>query len=292
MESTLRLVSKGIVQEILRKKQLLEKSPDYFIHYSNGRKKSLRNESNRHSVSLELQIYDTKSREGRKIKAKEHNKCLRDLTDAINWGLRNYSGELSEGFIKGIAVRIEPDLNSEGYRKEKVRIMGSVWSPPSPEKIEREMPIFIFENSCLDNIIAQSVHAHFHIARIHPFIDGNGRTARAVQNIMLENAGFFPADIKISERLEYIHLLDSAINSYKLAEGNLDSGSLQRVNQLYEALKKPELSEKEREYCKSLAFDIGKKKMTKEQSEFYNFVALKVRDRLKEESERLYRGRK
>ncbi len=109
---------------------------------------------------------------------------------------------------------------------------------------------------------------------------------------MLENAGFFPADIRSNERLEYIHLLDSAVNSYKLAEGNLDSGSLQKVNHVYDALKNPELSEKEREYCKSLAFDIGKKKMTKELSEFYNFVALKVRDRLREESERLYKRRR
>lgn len=289
---TLRLISQGILREILRKKQLLERSPEYHLHYANGKKKSLRNESNKHSVSLELEIYDTKSAEGRRTKAREYHRCLDNFSGAIEWGLRNYSGELSGAFIKEIGSRVEPETNAHGYRSEKVRITGSVWSPPSPEKIEREISTFLFENVCLDNVIAQSAHAHFHVARIHPFSDGNGRTARAIQNIMLEKTGFFPADVKPSERLEYVHLLDSAVNSYKIADGNLSSDHLQKLNQLHEVTGKPEMSKKEKEYHKSLAFELGKARMTKEQAEFYNFIALKVRDRLREESDKLYKLRR
>lgn len=37
--------------------------------------------------------------------------------------------------------------------------------------------------------IIQAVAAHYHIAAIHPFLDGNGRTARALEALMLQRAG-------------------------------------------------------------------------------------------------------
>lgn len=39
------------------------------------------------------------------------------------------------------------------------------------------------------NILVQALAAHYHFAAIHPFLDGNGRTVRAVEALMLQRAG-------------------------------------------------------------------------------------------------------
>jgi Fic family protein len=37
--------------------------------------------------------------------------------------------------------------------------------------------------------ILQAIAAHYHLAAMHPFLDGNGRTARALEALMLQRAG-------------------------------------------------------------------------------------------------------
>ena len=48
------------------------------------------------------------------------------------------------------------------------------------------------------------------IVGIHPFIDGNGRTARLLLNLELMKEGFPPVIIKVANRLEYYDALDKA----------------------------------------------------------------------------------
>ena len=52
------------------------------------------------------------------------------------------------------------------------------------------------------------LHAIF--VGIHPFIDGNGRTARLLLNLELMKEGFPPVIIKVANRLEYYDALDKA----------------------------------------------------------------------------------
>jgi Fic family protein len=287
-----RIIDDPILMEIMRKKQLLEMDPSYHLNYSNGKKKALRKEANRHSVSLEMVGYETATSGDKKIKSKEQRRCTQNLSNAMDWGLENYDGVLSERFVEDIGRFIEPDINEGGYRSGRTRITGSAWSPPSPEKIEREMRYFIFENESLDNIIEKAAHAHFHIARIHPFSDGNGRTARAIQNILLEKNSFLPVTIKLSERLEYSHLLDAAVGSYRMSEGGLSQFDLDNVGQINRFLGEGESTEKESEHYKSMILDIAKLRMGSEQKEFYNFIGLKLRDSQREVADRLYHNRK
>lgn len=52
------------------------------------------------------------------------------------------------------------------------------------------------------------LHAIF--VGIHPFIDGNGRTARLLLNLELMKDGFPPVIIKVENRLAYYEALDKA----------------------------------------------------------------------------------
>jgi Fic family protein len=46
--------------------------------------------------------------------------------------------------------------------------------------------------------------------KIHPFVDGNGRTARLLMNFDLMKAGFLPVIFQAADRLAYYEALDKA----------------------------------------------------------------------------------
>jgi Fic family protein len=52
------------------------------------------------------------------------------------------------------------------------------------------------------------VHSEF--VKIHPFVDGNGRTARLLMNLELMQAGFPPAVLPVERRLAYYDALEAA----------------------------------------------------------------------------------
>lgn len=59
--------------------------------------------------------------------------------------------------------------------------------------------------------LAAWTHAEF--VRIHPFVDGNGRTARMIMNYQLMASGFLPVSIAKENRLEYFETLEAyAVN--------------------------------------------------------------------------------
>ena len=49
--------------------------------------------------------------------------------------------------------------------------------------------------------------AHLRLVAMHPFNDGNGRTARLVMNLILIRGGYPPTGIGPEDRLEYIRAL-------------------------------------------------------------------------------------
>lgn len=129
---------------------------------------------------------------------------------------------LDEELIKDIhQVVMENILEGGLYRSYNVRITGAGFTPPDWTEVRNNMKWFMadFESkkSDLNPIeIAAFIHAEF--VRIHPFQDGNGRTARLLLNFMLMKAGYQPVIIEAKDRPVYYE----SLNDYAAA-GNLDS---------------------------------------------------------------------
>ena len=61
--------------------------------------------------------------------------------------------------------------------------------------------------------VERAARLHVDFVKIHPFIDGNGRTARLLMNFDLLKAGYQPVVIRAADRLAYYEALDKAHTS-------------------------------------------------------------------------------
>lgn len=64
------------------------------------------------------------------------------------------------------------------------------------------------KNITASEYIKHVIRIHHQITVIHPFSEGNGRTARAFMNVQLIRAGFTPIYIKVEEKKSYIEALE------------------------------------------------------------------------------------
>lgn len=132
------------------------------------------------------------------------------------------SAALDEELIKDIhQVVMENILEGGLHRNYNVRITGADFTPPDWTEVRNNMKWFMadFETKKSDlNSIELAAFVHAEFVRIHPFQDGNGRTARLLLNFMLIKAGYQPVIIEAKDRPIYYE----SLNDYAAA-GNLES---------------------------------------------------------------------
>ena len=95
------------------------------------------------------------------------------------------------------------DANAGRYRSIPVRISGSRVVLPNPAKVPGLMSEFFGELSAMkgSHPVELAAEAHYRLVTIHPFIDGNGRTARLLMNLILLQHGYPPALIRKRDRV-------------------------------------------------------------------------------------------
>ena len=101
------------------------------------------------------------------------------------------------------------------YRNGQARILGANFVPPNYLKVSGLMTELIdFVNGNRDklNIIELIAKFHHKFVWIHPFFDGNGRTARLLMNLLFMKYGYPPAIILKNNRKQYYRSLNLANN--------------------------------------------------------------------------------
>lgn len=151
-------------------------------------------------------------------------KTLREHFEAINHRdailyveeLVRQNEPLTEWQIKslhGLILKNIDDPNAGRYRTQNVLISGAEHRPPDHLKVPEEMEAFITQietHKIEQHPVEHAARVHLDFVKIHPFIDGNGRTARLLMNLELMKAGFPPAVLPVEKRLRYYETLDLA----------------------------------------------------------------------------------
>lgn len=111
-----------------------------------------------------------------------------------------------------VLQKIEKDFAGK-YRTSGVRISGANFVPPNALKVDEFVSELIdFANDSEVDILIRSAIFHHRFVWIHPFFDGNGRTARLLLNLILMKSGFPPAIILKNDRKKYYDALNQANN--------------------------------------------------------------------------------
>lgn len=118
---------------------------------------------------------------------------------------------LDENIVKDIHAILTENIIIGGiYRTQEVRISGAGHTPPTGNDMYIQIKNFYMDMQEKKNLnpieLAAWTHAEF--VRIHPFIDGNGRTSRLIMNYQLMKQGFLPVSIAKENRLEYYNTLE------------------------------------------------------------------------------------
>lgn len=172
-------------------------------------------------------------------------KALREIYEVVNhkkaYGYVKRSiaegKQLDENAVKDIHQILMENIMQGGiYRNQEVRISGAGHTPPSGNEMYRQIKDFYADLTWKGkdlNPIELAAWTHAEFVRIHPFIDGNGRTSRLIMNYQLMINGFLPISIAKENRLEYYNALEEyAVNGNlevfaeliaKLEEEQLDS---------------------------------------------------------------------
>ncbi len=117
--------------------------------------------------------------------------------DALTYVLEHLEYDITDKTIIDIAAIVTRNAAEEqvnGYRKGKVYVMGReeiVYTPPEAEYVPDMMNSLIRFIGDYDlHPVLKACIAHFYFVYVHPFGDGNGRTARALSYMMLLKSGY------------------------------------------------------------------------------------------------------
>ena len=118
---------------------------------------------------------------------------------------------LDESTVKDIHSILMENIFAGGfYRNVNVRITGAQHIPPEPNEAYRQIKNFFADLTWKykDDPITLAAWTHAEFVRIHPFIDGNGRTSRLIMNYQLLAHKLVPISIPKLDRLEYFKRLE------------------------------------------------------------------------------------
>ena len=174
--------------------------------------------------------YNTNSIEGNKLTLRETSLILKDkvlpsgvsaidYNEAINGKecldfLKEYKGKFNKKFLEKVNEILVKNTNviyKGKVRLFNVKIIGSNYVPPDYKKLNsllNNMFKWFTQNEKKLHPFELTVMIHGKIASIHPFEDGNGRTARAIMNWILINKGYPMFFIPYEKRKVYYEAIE------------------------------------------------------------------------------------
>lgn len=124
--------------------------------------------------------------------------------------LARKNADLDEDALKDLHQLLMSDVNLGGlYRNVDISIKGSNHTPCSHIKVYDRMKKYFDTMKDRTPSLETIAYSHLQLAKIHPFLDGNGRCARLVMNYHLLKQGYAPVTIPIERKDEYFACLEA-----------------------------------------------------------------------------------
>ena len=130
--------------------------------------------------------------------------------------VQKFKGSLGKAYACKVQYLVTKDTSCRiqgEYRDSEVRIDGSTWSPPPPRAVPKEMDEMFRRFPRLratHHPVELATTLHNRLVQIHPFTDGNGRTARLLMNWALMKGRFPPAIIEAKNKEAYYGAIERA----------------------------------------------------------------------------------
>ncbi len=121
-------------------------------------------------------------------KAKEHELTLDTILSLHKMLMANIRDDIAGRFRKD---------------NEWVRVANHIAPDPKEVVSRLEKMLAKHNSSSYENIIKRIAQLHLTFEYIHPFVDGNGRIGRVINNYLLIREGFVPMNIKFIDRKMY-----------------------------------------------------------------------------------------
>lgn len=141
--------------------------------------------------------------------ARNHDRALRLIEQ---WVGSRPAQPITERDLLDVHAAVLADIDAREagrFRSGRVLIAGSRFVPPGPHKFAELIPLALGEDPKLHPVVG-AAQLHYNLVAIHPFADGNGRTARLMMNYVLLRRGYPWVIIDVAERAEYMASLEEA----------------------------------------------------------------------------------
>ncbi|MGL1958408.1 MAG: Fic family protein [Colwellia sp.] len=130
-----------------------------------------------------------------------------DLDYLVSVGLTEWYTALFQPCVSSGIIQA---IDLAGYRKGPIYIRTSMHVPPPSEQLMDCMDALKELIAEEDSFIVKAILGHLSLGYIHPFPDGNGRSARFLMNFLLILGGYPWAIVQLKERIKYLSTLEAA----------------------------------------------------------------------------------
>lgn len=183
------------------------------------------------------------------LEARDHYDALSYLYNLIEHDSNTNISEVLIRSIHQLVVRETEQSTAGMYRTGNVIITGSNHIPPDVSEIPLlmgELIMWVNENKNELHPIELASIVHHKLVSIHPFFDGNGRTARVIMNLLLLKEGYPLVTVLKNDRKKYYQALSKADLGEYSSFVRFTAQAVERSLNMYLKIVSPSIDKSER----------------------------------------------